>query len=184
MKSALSLSDEYSTPRPLFDALLQRYGPFDLDAAATKRNAKCGLYFTKKHNALVVSAQHGWGKMCVAPPRVWLNPPYSRGMLEKFLRASRREVVDGSSGLVCCLVPGHTAEGWWHDNVEWFTRPRSAIVFTSDLGAHTRAMMGGWDLETVRIRGRQSFEAKGAKSSARFPSVVVVFAQMGMLRDV
>lgn len=62
-----SASDNWATPQDLFNSLNDVF-KFDLDAAASKDNAKCLHYFTAAENGLAQS-WHG---------NVWLNPPYGR----------------------------------------------------------------------------------------------------------
>lgn len=76
--------DEQRTPPELFRKLNERFH-FDIDAAATKDNALCKSYFSKDgYNAL----EHPWyvktydGKWAT----IFCNPPYSNGLVEKFLQ--------------------------------------------------------------------------------------------------
>jgi phage N-6-adenine-methyltransferase len=77
----------------------------------------------------------------------WMNPPYGRE-----IGAWMAKAVEAWRGgaVVVCLVPARTDTAWWHDY----------------------AMLG----EIRFIRGRLKFEAvDGVKSSAPFPSAVVVY---------
>ena len=65
MKS--SLTDEWATPRYLFDVLDKEFH-FDLDVCADESNHKCARFFTKEQDGL---AQE-WKGVC------WMNPPYGR----------------------------------------------------------------------------------------------------------
>src|ERR1700682_6507260 len=70
------------TPDGLFRQLDVEFA-FTLDAAASDRNAKCARYFTLADDAL----GREWGV-----ERVWLNPPFGRGLnnwLRKAWEASR-----------------------------------------------------------------------------------------------
>jgi len=98
-----SASAEWSTPQDLFDELDAELGPFDVDAAASAENAKCGRYFTAAEDGL---AQTWRG-------RVWLNPPYGRQIalwVEKAWRSAQE-----TAELVVCLVPARPDTRWWHD---------------------------------------------------------------------
>src|SRR4051812_5211986 len=103
----LSLSDEYRTPARVFVPLHVRYR-FTRDVAAARWNAKLPTYWTKRDNAL----RRRWSG------RNWMNPPYSRGNLARWMGYARTEVIRHSAELVGCLVPAYTSEGWWHDAVE------------------------------------------------------------------
>lgn len=60
--------DEWRTPRTLFDRLNAEFS-FELDAAASKENALCQFFMTRKDDAL----SNEWN----VP--TFCNPPYSRG---------------------------------------------------------------------------------------------------------
>lgn len=61
-----SASDEWPTPRSLFDGLDAEFG-FSLDPCATKENAKCRKFFTREQDGL---SQEWSGET------VFMNPPY------------------------------------------------------------------------------------------------------------
>lgn len=171
--TSLSSSDEWATPPELFGAASALWGPFTLDAAAAEWNSKCESFIGRAGNALA----REWDG------RVWLNPPYSRGQLDAFMGKARGEVVAGRAQLVTCLVPGHTAEGWWHRHVE---TPAGDVLGVGHevtlLGPRTQVRFVSLWVETLRLRGRVRFvEAGGATGPARFPSVLVVFARPGVL---
>lgn len=62
-----SIRNEWGTPRWLFDAVVERYGIFDLDAAANADNALADRFWTREDDALTKP----W---C---GHVWCNPPFS-----------------------------------------------------------------------------------------------------------
>ena len=77
----------------------------------------------------------------------WMNPPYGREI--KFWMAKAVESWKAGATVVC-LVPARTDTAWWHDY----------------------AMQG----EIRFLRGRLKFEAvDGVKSSAPFPSAVIIY---------
>jgi site-specific DNA-methyltransferase (adenine-specific) len=101
MKS--SASNEWSTPRWLFDELDSEFH-FTLDAASTHENALCERHYTAEDDALGKS----WdGEI------VWLNPPYGRAIGEFMRKAS--EISGG--GCCVCLVPARTETKWFKDHV-------------------------------------------------------------------
>lgn len=57
-----SNSDEWETPKSVFDALDAEFN-FTLDPCATEENHKCDLYFTKEQNGL---SKNWGGKQCFA----------------------------------------------------------------------------------------------------------------------
>ena len=112
MSGALAISNgsssEWSTPRWLFDACALRWGPFDLDVAATAANAKCERFYTRADDGLV----QPWDG------RVWCNPPYGRGEIELWLR--RAASLAHLAAPLTMLLPANTDTAWWHDYVmEW-----------------------------------------------------------------
>jgi phage N-6-adenine-methyltransferase len=137
-----AIRTDWGTPPEFFTEWDERLGPFTLDAAATDENALCPTYWTLEDNAL---EQPWYG-------RVWLNPPYGKG-LGDWLAKARYECVEGQAELVCCLLPARTDTRWWHDHVEAAVRDEGA--------------------ERHFVKGRLTFA--GATSTAPFASVVVVF---------
>jgi len=97
-----SLNCEWATPKKLFDGLNAEFA-FDLDVCATKRNAKCDRYFTRRENGLIQE----W-----APATCWMNPPYGPD-LSQWMRKAYLESLRGAT--VVCLVPARTDTYWWHD---------------------------------------------------------------------
>ena len=95
-----SATDEWSTPQDLFDELNSVFH-FDLDACATRANAKCAHYFTRAEDAL----KQTW------TGTVWMNPPYGR-QIEAFMKKACESYRDGAT--VVCLVPARTDTRWWH----------------------------------------------------------------------
>ena len=99
-----SAEDGWTTPLRAFEKLDREFG-FELDAAASDRNALCRDYYTVDDDSL----GQDWGDS-----RVFLNPPYGRTMgkwLKKAHDASR------AGATVVCLIPARTDTRWWHDYV-------------------------------------------------------------------
>lgn len=95
-----SLTPEWPTPTGVFQALNTRYH-FDLDACATRENAKCERYFSLEQDAL----RQEW------TGTVWANPPYGRE-LGRWLKKAYESSQQGAT--VVCLVPARTDSHWWH----------------------------------------------------------------------
>jgi phage N-6-adenine-methyltransferase len=102
--------DEWGTPDHIFNKLNEEFH-FDLDAAANCNNAKCELYFDKHLDAL----QQNWCKYARGG-NIWLNPPYSKGNVERFMQKAYEESEKGF-GAVVCIVPVDFSTNWWHDYV-------------------------------------------------------------------
>lgn len=147
-------TDEWSTPE-MFFAKLDAEFDFQLDAAATDANAKCGLWLGPGHLAtnwrdgLAVNWAALLGGTACA---VWLNPPYSR--CREFIAKAAQEARRGAT--VVCLVPSRTDTRWWHEHV---------------YDASRDAFRPG--VEVRFVKGRLKFG--NSTNSAPFPSVVIVF---------
>jgi len=96
-----SVTDEWPTPRWLFDALNAEFG-FTLDPCATPANAKCPVFYTKADNGLT----QDWTDQIV-----FMNPPYGR-TIGHWMRKAYESTRGGST--VVCLVPARTDTNWWH----------------------------------------------------------------------
>lgn len=99
-------STEWETPQDFFDALDKEFC-FELDACATKENAKCDYFFTKEKNALTRNWHYFFS--------VFVNPPYDKSINE-WLKKSYETAQKGST--VVCLIQGRSSDTrWWHDYV-------------------------------------------------------------------
>jgi len=102
-----SLSVEWPTPQKLFDELDAEFH-FDLDVAASKRNAKCVEFYTAADNGLLKP----WaGKAWAKPTVCFCNPPYGPD-LKKWIAKAYQESELGAT--VVCLVPARTDTIWFH----------------------------------------------------------------------
>jgi phage N-6-adenine-methyltransferase len=96
-----SRSDEWSTPRFLFEQLNREFH-FTLDPCSTHANAKCRQHFTQAEDGL---AQDWVGHV------VFMNPPYGR-QIGLWMRKAFESAAAGAT--VVCLVPSRTDTKWWH----------------------------------------------------------------------
>ena len=173
-RRGLSNSDEWQTPRRLFNAASDHYGPFSVDVAAAKWNALCARYHTKRTNGLDL----------VWSGRAWCNCPYSRGNLMTWVGEGRKRVTNpftrDDTELVCMLVPAYTSEGWWHRHVlrPGRGKPGLALVDRAGIGRGWRAEYSDLSIEVVFVEGRLRFRHEsGVQDSARHPSAIVVFSR-------
>ena len=149
-------SDEWSTPRELYDALDLEFR-FQWDAAATRETAKAGgyRYFGPDHSVAeyrdALSQPWRCSRMEVVE-RLFCNPPYSR--CKDFIAKAAAEAKHGATTVM--LIPARTDTRYWHahiwDDVRHCPRPGVEVRF---------------------IKGRLKFG--DSKNSAPFPSAVVVF---------
>lgn len=97
-----SNSDEWTTPRWLFDRLHERF-QFTVDVAATPENALRPKFF-----------EDPWGlEYSWAGERCFCNPPYSRiaTWAEKFTQEAER------ASLIVALIPARVDTRWWQDHI-------------------------------------------------------------------
>jgi len=97
-------STDWGTPPDFFAMLEGIFGPFTLDPAANKHNAKCPIYYTEKDNGLTKD----W------KGRVFLNPPYGMETGDWMNKAYHEAVVHRNAEMVVCLVAARTDTQWWH----------------------------------------------------------------------
>lgn len=98
---------EWYTPSPILDAAREVMGGFDLDPASSEeanRNVRAARIFTAEDDALSQEWPIG---------RIWMNPPYAAGLVDKFVSRFCKEIRRGSTGIV--LVNNATETGWFHD---------------------------------------------------------------------
>ena len=155
----------WPTPLELYAPLNERHR-FDLDAAASRSNAKCTRYFTEKDNALSLK----WRSRCF-----WLNPPYGQKPgTDVWVAHARHQVELGHADSGCLLVPVKADTAWYNDLV-W------GSCHVVDSRKVTRGpLQGRWfrlaerlfDVEVLELRGRVSFGADGA---GFFASALVFF---------
>jgi len=138
--------DEWQTPQWLFDLLDQEFH-FNLDAAADYDNSKVDGWFDEEANAL----EQDWQDCEVG--RVWLNPPYSAGNIDRFMAKALEESQKGA--IVVCLVPCATDTKWWHN----YAMKAQEIRFIKG-----RVRFVGYDENGKQI-----------KNSPTFSSCVVIF---------
>lgn len=164
-------SDTYGTPDDVYSAISDRYGPFDLDAAAAAWSAKCSVWFSREQNALVQS----WGKA-----RVFCNPPYSSPHLEAFVVQARLQVLLGTP-LAALLIPA-TSDGtqWWRAYVRRrgvrISRQFDCLLAGLDVSGIV-LRDGALQVEILTIYGRLRHITKRGRSAhtGRFASCVLVF---------
>jgi site-specific DNA-methyltransferase (adenine-specific) len=103
---------DYSTPQDLFEAYDRIYH-FTLDVCATAANAKCPHYFTPEQDGL----QQPW------EGAVWMNPPYHKTEIPKWIRKAYEESQRGA--VVVALLPVRTGSAWYHELV----LPHAKVTF-------------------------------------------------------
>jgi phage N-6-adenine-methyltransferase len=131
-----SQKDKWETPSWLFAALNEEFA-FTLDPCCETHTAKCLKHYTEQENGLL----QDW-----SGERVFVNPPYSRGNIDKWMRKCYEESKKGA--LVVALIPVSTSSKWFHEYV--------------------------WKKAELRfIAGRLKFV--GASQSAPFSSCIAIY---------
>lgn len=105
-----SEKDSWATPQWLFDALDREF-VFGLDAAANNDNHKVERFLTIEDDALNIE---DWSQhiLPIASDTVWINPPYSRGMVKAFIDKAREQCTKNKLTIVL-LVPATPDASWW-----------------------------------------------------------------------
>lgn len=96
---------DWCTPQPFFDELNKEFH-FNLDAAATAKNAKCEQFFTPETDGLSKS----WGGY-----NVFCNPPYGRALGQWV--AKGYEESQKPNTVVVMLIPARTDTAYFHDYI-------------------------------------------------------------------
>ncbi len=95
---------DWATPSDLFKKLDAEFH-FTLDVCAQRHNAKCRRFFSPKRDGL----KQSW-----AAETCWMNPPYGRGVVERWVRKAYVESRTLCT-IVVCLLKVSTDTAWWHD---------------------------------------------------------------------
>jgi phage N-6-adenine-methyltransferase len=135
-----SVGQAWETPQELLEALYSVFGRFDLDPCSPRKTAppvRARVHFTAEDDGLSLP-WHG---------RVFVNPPYGRG-LAAWVAKARREFEEGRAGPVVLLIPSRTETSYWHEHVAG----KAAVYF---------------------LRGRLRFG--NGEQSAPFPSALAVW---------
>ena len=102
---------EYITPRYIIGAARRAMGGIDLDPATHEKAqefVEAARWFTVHENGLT----RRW------EGRVWLNPPYSRGLLEAFVGRLVEHLESGHVTQACLLVNNGTDTAWFHSALD------------------------------------------------------------------
>lgn len=113
-RSKASLSDEYETPKKVYDYLCNRFDFYpELDVSAKLTTAKCKSYFNMAQNALRLD----W---CIADgykiDNVWCNPPHSLTL--QFVRKAHDEWNKFNINIMMILPTNTMSSGYWHGMIE------------------------------------------------------------------
>jgi phage N-6-adenine-methyltransferase len=130
--------NEWFTPPEILKLARDFMGGFDLDPAsseAAQKNVQAAHFFDKDRDGLT---QEWWGK-------VWMNPPYSRALMSKFVDKLLKEMAEGRVIEAIVLTHNFTDTAWFHSLGEKATRicfPRGRIKFLSPTRDETTPTSG------------------------------------------
>jgi phage N-6-adenine-methyltransferase len=102
--------DEWVTPPWLLGLAREVLGSIELDPASSpeaQSEVLAERYLTREEDAL--ADEHVWSG------KVWLNPPYSRGLVQQF---TQRLVSSSRVTEALCLTNAAVGSAWWHELVE------------------------------------------------------------------
>lgn len=134
-----SNSYEWATPQDLFDKLNTEFH-FTLDPCATEENKKCEKFYTKQEDGLLKSWEN---------ETVFCNPPYGRGIINKWVKKCHDEWRNHNITVVM-LIFARTDTSYFHD----YIFPHCELRF---------------------LRGRVKFVKGNSTNTAPFPSVICIF---------
>lgn len=164
-----SESDEWGSPRPLFESVDRSLG-LTLDAAARADQHMLPRFITKKENAL----RRSW-----AGERHWLNFPYSKA--KEFTSHARAQAMEPES-CGAWLAPVRPDTEWWRRFVLSMDGAAGRLLF-SRFVLETGALWLQFERLTTGVRwlkGRLTFElppgSEAAQDPAPFPSAIIIQA--------
>ena len=99
-------SDEWYSPRLIVEPARSAMGGIDLDPAScaqAQEIVKAATYYIKEDNGLKLP---WWGN-------VWLNPPYSTGLIEKFVTKLLDAVFEEMTVKQACLLVNNATDTKW-----------------------------------------------------------------------
>ena len=99
--------NSWGTDPDIFNAMDREFN-FVLDAAADNKNHKCDIYMTKENDSLTIP--WAWYLQDYKSRNVWINPPYGRNMIKKFMAKCIEEKELGITSVM--LVPA-TLDAQW-----------------------------------------------------------------------
>lgn len=141
-----SARGDWETPPELFADLVDWYGTFDLDAAASAENALCARFYADRSLERDWTVDYDGYRFS----RVYVNPPYGRGVGAWVAKAAEAAALGVE---VVMLLPARTDTVWFH-----------AYIWKKQ------------GVEVTFLRGRIKFRLRGeVLNPAPFPSMVVVF---------
>jgi len=104
-------NNEWYTPTEFTEAARSVMGSIDLDPASSE-SANASVKATRFYTAEDDGLTKEWDGA------VWMNPPYSTGLVDRFTEKLCAEYVDGSVEQACVLVNNATETKWFQELLE------------------------------------------------------------------
>lgn len=170
-----SASGDWETPHDLFDKLWDEFGGFDLDPCCTVRHHTAHRILGNG-GQIYVPDKGAWegGRDIIdglAQPwhgKVYMNPPYGRGIGQWVEKAIDEVYIYRRAELVVALLPARTDTKWWQGHVLISCKAVDTGV------PHKNYDLIEGDADEVRfLPGRLKFS--GAENAAPFPSAIVIW---------
>ena len=155
---------EYETPPDLFDQLNEEFGPFTFDPCGQVEHRTVFRVLDNGGRFYDGSSEEFDGLMQPWEGKVFMNPPYGKGIAE-WVEKAYLEVRHWRAKMVVALLPVRTDTKWWQS---WVMSAAHKEL------PPAREIEGPYELNEVRfLPGRLKFS--GEKNSAPFPSAIVVW---------
>lgn len=131
-------NSQWLTPKEYTDQARQVMGRIDLDPASSafaNERIGAGTYYSLENDGL----QHTWHG------RVWMNPPYSRGVIDKFAQKLIESIEAGTVTEAVVLVNNATDTSWFDTlatKAAGFVFHRGRIKFEMEDGVKNTPLQG------------------------------------------
>ena len=97
------MKNSWGTDPVIFKALNKEF-KFSMDAACSRKNTKVtSCFLTKENDALAVDWLSYMDSTGAKNQNVWVNPPYGKGFVKKFMQKAIDEKAKGVTTAVECL---------------------------------------------------------------------------------
>ena len=107
--------NSWGTDPLIFSALNKEFN-FVLDAAASEKNHLVTKFYTKEDDALIIDwcrdITMDFGCDNISPPNLnaWVNPPYGRGYIQRFMQ---KAIEEKSKGVTTVMLVPATLDAKW-----------------------------------------------------------------------
>jgi ParB family chromosome partitioning protein len=130
--------NEWYTPSPYLEAARATMGAIDLDPSScdiANERVKASRFYSKEQDGL----KQTWAG------RVWMNPPYEKGLIDRFAEKLATSVQDGTVAQACVLVNNATETQWFRRMVSVASGvcfPTGRVRFISPQGEKGAPLQG------------------------------------------